>query len=168
MVEELHTPFKLRKSFGSRCEEASCAKSEFPDKIPIVVERYHLEKKLPYIDITKFLVPHSLTMIQLSALVKSRMSSVELSQPIFFHTENGTSLKRTRRTMGDIYEREQDDDGFLYVTYTSQEKFNWTLGVTRFFIRMAKFSPRLDYSKNIGTKSEPRNSYRFILIKSVY
>ena len=32
-------------------------------------------------------------------------------------------------TIGRLYQTEQDEDGFLYVTYTSQEAFGWHVTV---------------------------------------
>ncbi|XP_069385725.1 microtubule-associated proteins 1A/1B light chain 3C isoform X2 [Paralichthys olivaceus] len=64
-------PFKLRKSFATRRQEVAGIRSKFPNKIPVIIERFDREKFLPPLDKTKFLVPHELSMTQFITIISS-------------------------------------------------------------------------------------------------
>ncbi|EHH62735.1 hypothetical protein EGM_21170 [Macaca fascicularis] len=63
-------PFKQRKSLAIRQEEVAGIRAKFPNKIPVVVERYPRETFLPLLDKTKFLVPQELTMTQFLSIIR--------------------------------------------------------------------------------------------------
>lgn len=48
--------------------------------------------------------------------------SLNANQSIYLLVNN-KSLASMSSTMAEIYQRERDDDGFLYLTYASQEMF---------------------------------------------
>ena len=54
----------------SRMEEVQGIRSKFPNKIPVIVERFQKEKQLPQLDKTKFLVPAELTMTQFVTIIR--------------------------------------------------------------------------------------------------
>ncbi|XP_057315423.1 microtubule-associated proteins 1A/1B light chain 3C-like [Hydractinia symbiolongicarpus] len=114
-------PFKQRKSYSSRRDEVAGIRAKFPSKIPVIVERYHKEKALPLLDKTKFLVPQELTMSQFVTIVRNRMSLSPTQS--FYLIVNNKSLASMSTTLQEIYKDEKDEDGFLYMTYASQEIF---------------------------------------------
>ncbi|XP_036913489.1 microtubule-associated proteins 1A/1B light chain 3C [Sturnira hondurensis] len=114
-------PFKQRKSLATRQEEVAGIRAKFPNKIPVVVERYSKEKSLPVLDKTKFLVPQELTMTQFLSIIRSRM--VLGATEAFYLLVNDKSAVSMSVTMAEIYRDYRDEDGFLYMTYTSQEMF---------------------------------------------
>ncbi|KAM5301665.1 microtubule-associated protein 1 light chain 3 gamma [Glossophaga mutica] len=114
-------PFKQRKSLATRQEEVAGIRAKFPNKIPVVVERYSKEKFLPLLDKTKFLVPQELTMTQFLSIIRSRM--VLGATEAFYLLVNNKSAVSMSVTMAEIYRDYRDEDGFLYMTYTSQEMF---------------------------------------------
>lgn len=117
-------PFKQRKTFASRRDEVAGIRAKFPSKIPVIVERYHKEKNLPMLDKTKFLVPQELTMSQFVTIIRNRMSLAPTQS--FYLIVNNKSLASMSTTLQEVYKDEKDEDGFLYMTYASQEMFGWT------------------------------------------
>ncbi|XP_077023930.1 microtubule-associated protein 1 light chain 3 gamma [Tamandua tetradactyla] len=120
-------PFKQRKSLATRREEVAGIRAKFPSKIPVVVERYPREKFLPLLDKTKFLVPQELTVTQFLSVLRSRL--VLRATEAFYVLVNNRSLVSTSVTMAEIYRDHKDKDGFVYMTYASQEMFGglgWT------------------------------------------
>ncbi|KAM5144633.1 microtubule-associated protein 1 light chain 3 gamma [Callospermophilus lateralis] len=113
-------PFKQRKNLATRQQEVAGIRAKFPNKIPVIVERYPREQFLPLLDKTKFLVPQELTMTQFLSLIRSRM--VLRATEAFYLLVN-KSLVSMNVTMAEIYRDYKDEDGFVYMTYASQETF---------------------------------------------
>lgn len=67
-------PFRERKSLSSRIEEVQGIRTKFPNKVPVIVERFHKERTLILLDKSKFLVPQELTMSQFVTIIRNRMS----------------------------------------------------------------------------------------------
>lgn len=55
---------------ASRKDEVGSIRSKFPNKVPVIVERYQKEKDLPILDKTKFLVPEELTLSQFVTIIR--------------------------------------------------------------------------------------------------
>ncbi|CAK1593944.1 unnamed protein product [Parnassius mnemosyne] len=115
--------FKSKKPFISRKEEVMAIKSKFPTKIPLIVERYHKERNLPTLDKTKFLVPEDITMSQFLVIIRNRIK-IKPNQALYLIINNRSMLSMSL-TMAQAYEHYGDEDGFLYITYASQEVFGY-------------------------------------------
>ncbi|XP_059483690.1 microtubule-associated proteins 1A/1B light chain 3A-like [Neocloeon triangulifer] len=114
-------PFKNKKSLAERKTEVAAIRSKFPTKIPIIVDRYNKEKSLNPLDKTKFLVPQEITMSQFVTIIRNRM---QLSpQQALYLLVNNHSMASLSRTLAEVYQEHKDEDGFLYITYASQETF---------------------------------------------
>ncbi|KAK3093668.1 hypothetical protein FSP39_018708 [Pinctada imbricata] len=107
--------------FATRKEEVVGIRTKFPTKVPLIVERYHKEQQLPILDKTKFLVPQELTMSQFASIIRNRMS-LNANQA-FYLIINNKSISSMSVTIAELYRDEKDEDGFLYMTYASQEMF---------------------------------------------
>ncbi|KAK1170547.1 microtubule-associated proteins 1A/1B light chain 3C-like [Acipenser oxyrinchus oxyrinchus] len=114
-------PFKQRKSLATRMEEVAGIRTKFPTKIPVIVERYQREQYLPPLDKTKFLVPQELSMTQFITIIRNRMCL--LPSQAFYLLVNNKSLASMSLTLAEVYKDHKDEDGFLYMTYASQEMF---------------------------------------------
>ncbi|XP_044147170.1 microtubule-associated proteins 1A/1B light chain 3C [Bufo gargarizans] len=114
-------PFKQRKSLATRKSEVIGIKAKFPTKVPVIVERYNKEKYLPLLDKTKFLVPQDLSMSQFVNIIRNRMD-LSATQA-FYILVNEKNLVSMTFTMSELYRDHKDEDGFLYMTYASQEMF---------------------------------------------
>ncbi|XP_073529370.1 microtubule-associated protein 1 light chain 3 gamma [Phyllobates terribilis] len=114
-------PFKQRKSLATRKSEVIGIKSKFPTKVPVIVERYQKEKYLPLLDKTKFLVPQDLPMFQFLNILRNRMN-LSATQALYILV-NERNLVSMSFTITELYRDLKDEDGFLYMTYASQEMF---------------------------------------------
>ncbi|RNA33954.1 microtubule-associated s 1A 1B light chain 3C [Brachionus plicatilis] len=114
-------PFRERKSLAARIEEVQGIRRKFPNKLPVIVERYHKEKNLPCLDKTKFLVPREISMSQFVAIIRNRMM-LNQSQAFYLLIDD-KGIASMSMTMAEIYERKKSNDGFLYMSYASQEMF---------------------------------------------
>ncbi|KAK3535879.1 hypothetical protein QTP70_021178 [Hemibagrus guttatus] len=123
-------PFKQRKCLAcvncpcnaaTRKDEVCTIRSKFPNKLPVIVERCIQEKRLPLLDKTKFLVPHELTIGQFLCLLRSKIA-LEASQALYLLI-SGKNMCSMTASMGEVYSQHRDTDGFLYMTYASQDMF---------------------------------------------
>ncbi|XP_060711445.1 microtubule-associated proteins 1A/1B light chain 3C-like [Hemiscyllium ocellatum] len=118
-------PFKERRSLAMRRNEVLNIRNKYPNKLPVIVERYPKERSLPHLDKSKYLVPLELSLCQFMMIIRSRMS-VSSSQA-FYLMVNDRSLASMSLTMAEIYAEYREEDGFLYMTYASQEMFGCSL-----------------------------------------
>lgn len=85
------------------------------------MERFYKEKQLPNLDKSKFLVPHDITVAQFITLIRTRMQLRE-THAIYFMVDERT-LVSLGASISEIYSSHADADGFLYLTYASQDMF---------------------------------------------
>lgn len=111
--------FKKKNDFNKRLSESSNIKNKYPDRIPIIVEKYK-DSKIPTIDKCKYLVPKDMNLGQFVYIIRKRIK-LESSQALFV-TVNSV-LENSNTLISEIYETQKDDDGFLYIVYTSENTF---------------------------------------------
>ncbi|XP_041982973.1 uncharacterized protein LOC121736016 [Aricia agestis] len=119
--------FKTKKTYLSRKEEVKAIKSKFPTKVPLIVERYEKERSLPTFDKKKFLVPEDITMSQFLVVIRNRIR-IKPNQALYLIINNRSMLSMSL-TMAQAYDLYGDEDGFLYITYASQEVFGYQDGM---------------------------------------
>ena len=113
--------FKVQKGFEERLVESTKVLSKYPDRIPIVCERWASSVSLPDVDRKKYLVPRELTVAQFLYVLRKRMS-MPSTQAIFLSTESG-QLPSSGQQLQHLYATCRDEDGFLYLRYSGENTF---------------------------------------------
>ena len=111
--------FKNNNSFEMRCSESEKIMKKYPNRVPIIVEK-HKKSTLNEISKNKYLAPKDLKINEFIYTIR-RNIKLEKSQSIFVMT--GNRISPSNVTLGVVYEENKDDDGFLYVIYTSENTF---------------------------------------------
>jgi len=111
--------FKEKYDFKKRSEESTRIKKKYPDRIPVIVEKYQ-HCNIPDIDKHKYLVPKDLTVSQFIYVIRKRVK-IEAEEAIFLFINN--SLPASSELMSTIYENNKDEDQFLYCLYQNESTF---------------------------------------------
>lgn len=111
--------FKEDYDNNSRSQESKNILSKYPTRIPIIVEK-HEKCLFGEINKKKYLVPKDLPMNQFTFIIRKRIK-LEPSQTLFIMVND--SLVSSNELLGEIYETKKDEDGFLYMKYSSENTF---------------------------------------------
>ncbi len=111
--------FKQQYSFEKRFLEAGRILHLYPDRVPIICEKYK-KQELPTINKKKYLVPHEITISQFISVIRKRLSlRPELS--ILVSIEG--FIPASTMTIGELYNEHKHPDGFLYIEYFQENTF---------------------------------------------
>ncbi len=108
-----------KTTFESRSNESKRIRLKYPDRIPIIIERVN-DANTPPIDKTKYLVPNNLTVGELVYVIRKRMK-LEPEKAIFFFINE--TIPNTSLQLSQLYESHKNEDGFLYMKYSSENTF---------------------------------------------
>lgn len=109
--------FKNNFPFEERKAESDKIKQHWPDKVPIIAEKAQRSSLKP-LPKSKILCPSSFKVYQFLASLRNKL---ELSQrdSLFVFFDN--QIIHGDRSLKDVYSNSQDEDGFLYVSYSEHE-----------------------------------------------
>lgn len=113
--------YKSKVPFDLRKQESDRIKEQYPDRLPVVVEKISTCKTLPDIDKKKFLVPKDLTIAQFLYVVRKRLN-IDSTQAIFLFCQDNT-LPTGSQEIQSLYSDSHDEDGFLYLFYNAESTF---------------------------------------------
>ncbi|KAM0053909.1 putative autophagy protein Atg8 ubiquitin [Helianthus anomalus] len=113
------TAFKDTFTFEERCQESQDIIARYPDRLPVVVERY-TKTDLPEMEKKKYLVPRDMSIGQFIHILSSRLH-LSPGKALFIFVQN--TLPQTSSLIESVYESFKDEDGFLYMCYSSEKTF---------------------------------------------
>ena len=112
--------FKEQHSFAERKDEADRIMLKYPDRIPVICEPINIKPTTPILDKNKYLIPNDLTLGQFMYVIRKRMAlSAEKAIYLFVH---GT-IPSSSELINNLYYYYRDEDGFLYISYASENVF---------------------------------------------
>jgi len=92
---------------------------KYPDRIPVIINKSE-NSDVPDIDKRKFLVPNDLTVGQFVYVIRKRIR-LSPEKALFVFINN--TLPPTSSIMSQMYVEYQNEDGFLYMTYSGENTF---------------------------------------------
>ena len=110
--------FKEENNFEKRKAENEAIMKKYPKKIAIICEKAP-NSHLKTIDKTKYIVDNTLTLPQFYSSIKKKLE-IDEKEGIFLLL-NGKNTLTQNETMGEIHKKYKDKDGFLYISYASEE-----------------------------------------------
>ena len=111
--------YKKEHLFEVRLAESTKISNKYPDRIPIIVEK-ESKSDINDIDKKKYLVPADLTMGQFQYVIRKRIK-LDQHQALFVFVNN--TLSPSSKLVSQVYQECKDDDGFLYLIYSSENTF---------------------------------------------
>lgn len=120
MASYIEGSFKKKFSFADRKKESKRIKEKYPDRIPIIVEHSKSSSDFPTIDKQKYLVPNDLSVGQFSYVIRKRIK-LPSEKAMFLMINN--KMPPTNDYISNVYEKDSDEDGFLYVSIAGESTF---------------------------------------------
>uniref|UniRef100_A0A665TRS6 Gamma-aminobutyric acid receptor-associated protein-like 2 n=1 Tax=Echeneis naucrates TaxID=173247 RepID=A0A665TRS6_ECHNA len=102
-----------------RCVESAKIRNKYPDRVPVIVEKVS-GSQIVDIDKRKYLVPSDITVAQFMWIIRKRIQ-LPSEKAIFLFVDK--TVPQSSLTMGQLYDKEKDEDGFLYVSYSGENTF---------------------------------------------
>ena len=115
--------FKKEQSFDQRLEASEKILAKYPDRIPVIVfpDKAWYRENLPNLDKNKYLVPKDLTVGQFVYVIRKRIKLAP-EKAMFIFLGNGV-LPATSALMSNVYEKNKDDDQYLYCHIMGESSF---------------------------------------------
>ncbi|KAJ4844774.1 Autophagy- protein 8i [Turnera subulata] len=113
--------FKDEFTFEQRLEESSDIIAKYPLRVPVIVEKY-CKTDLPEMEKKKYLVPRDMSVGQFIHILSGRLHLTS-GKALFVFVKN--TLPQTATLMDSVYESYKDEDGFLYMCYSSEKTFGY-------------------------------------------
>lgn len=115
--------FKNKFLIEDRIIESMHIKYKYPNKIPVICEKHPSCKTIKQIEKKKYLVATNYTCGQFIYIIRSQLQ-LSSEQAIFLFVND--SIPSTSQTMNQLYQLYKDEDGFLYITYSSENTFGYS------------------------------------------
>ena len=114
--------FKKLYSYEDRLTDSTQIRNKYPDRIPVICEQNtSIRKKASnQINKKKYLVPLDLSVAQFIFIIRKNIQMTS-TEAIFLCV--GHIILPTNSLFIHLYEQYRDKDGFLYITYTTENVF---------------------------------------------
>jgi GABA(A) receptor-associated protein len=114
------TAYQKKHDFETRLSESKRIRSRYPDRIPIIMEKHTSLNNLATMNQTKFLVPETITVAELLFILRKRIK-LEPHQALFLFINE--TMPNSSDIINTLYINHVKEDGFLYITYSTENTF---------------------------------------------
>ena len=121
MEKCLEKPYKELYDLETRKRESGRIRKKYPERYPIIVEKSNYCKKKITLTKKKYLAPVDLTIGEFIYVVRKRMI-LKPEEAIYLFI-NDSNLISPSKSLSDIYEKYVNEDGFLYINYSTENTF---------------------------------------------
>ena len=121
LKSKIDTSFNYQqiKTLDERKLESSKIHTKYPDRTPVILEKLR-SSDIPDIDKYKFLIPKDLTLAEFIYVIRKRIK-LKPEKAIFLFCNN--TVPSSSALMSKIYDEYKNEDGFLYINYSSENTF---------------------------------------------
>lgn len=120
MITKSKEEFQKLYTFNNRADQSKNIRKKYKGKVPIILHGLKFVAKNPITPKTKFLVGENWLLGDFLQVVKKYLF-LNPSEALFFFVNGKIPLMTSK--MSDLYEKESDCDGFLYLDYSIEEVF---------------------------------------------
>ncbi len=115
--------YKMIHSYDQRKLESTHIRTKYPKYLPVILEKgkKSADLSLPDLQKNKFLIPVDLTVGQFIMSLRKQLK-MNNSQTVFLFVNNYI-IPQISTSFLDVYKKYSDNDGFLYVTYATENVF---------------------------------------------
>ena len=112
--------FKSKYTKEQRSTESGRILQKYPDKIPIICEKYIHDKSNFKLDKSKFLTNNDMTLGQFIYVIRKRIK-MDSKQSLFMFCNS--TLIPGNMLLREAYDKHKDEDGFLYLCFSLENTF---------------------------------------------
>ena len=113
--------FKQERSFEDRKKLVKTVKESYPDCVPVIIQNRNDKTCMKFLP--KFYVPWSTLVLTCRQKISDLNSYQNISLLVEYN--NKFSSPSLSDTVGNVYEGNHDEDGFLYVYYCVENVFGF-------------------------------------------
>jgi GABA(A) receptor-associated protein len=114
----LKSNFQANNDYEKRLNESSTITEKYPERVPIICER--ICKNVPELNRKKYLCPRDLSFANFMYVIRKRMK-LESEKALYLFVND--KMIPCSKVLGEIYEKEKNKDGFLYIRYGGETTF---------------------------------------------
>jgi len=111
----------MSRTHSEKLRESNAIKLKYPDRVPVIVH-FSPEFKGSEKYKTKYLVPKVMICSEFQYVLRKHMTSLNPEEAIFMFI-NKKDIPIATSNMGDVYEKNKGDCGYLYITVVKENVF---------------------------------------------
>ena len=119
----MNNKYKKENNIIKRIYKSNKKLSNYPNKIPLILQKYENDKILPDLPTKQFLVPTDITLSHLMFIIRKQFQNyLDPTIAIYLFSEKGNILCSSD-LISKIYDLHMDEDRLLYLFYSGENTF---------------------------------------------
>ena len=112
-----YSNFKKQITLEKRLEQSKLIMKKYPNRIPVICD---VSNRLPKLDKHKYLIPEDLCSETFMSIIRRR---IKLKPEYAMYFFVGDKILQANIYMSEIYNKNKDEDGFLYIYVCAESTF---------------------------------------------